>query len=229
MSNIWILTIGNRDVQLKKSGIHRWNVLSRNLPHEFGEENREKDMLLVPARAMGMAISEDLGDPIHEHLCFPLLDNFSQKLEQKDINQIIVLLTDQRFIREDCQGGDPGLDSPYWEDTCTLKPTINKYLKSKFPQSEIDFVTIQPKSESESLNSSSWDQVAKLITNELFNPLGQGQVDDIDDIYVSYQAGTPAVSFAVQFLSLSRFGKKVKYLVSNEKEGAVINVSNYFI
>jgi len=221
MSNIWILTIGNRDVQLKKSGIHRWNVLSRNLPHEFGEENKEKDMLLVPARAMGMALGEELGDPIHEHLCFPLLDNFSQKLEQ-DINQIIVLLTDQRFIKQDCLGGDPVLDSPYWEDTCTLKPIIEKYLKGKFPQSEINYVTIQSESESESLDS--WNQVTKMITNQLFDSiLGLIKDQDLNNIYVSHQAGTPAMSSAIQLLSLLRFGKKVKFLVSSKREAEVIS------
>jgi len=232
-SNIWILTTGNSDVQLKISGIRRWNELSKKLPHEFGEEDKEKDMFLVPARAMGMAIGEKLGDSIHEHLCFPLLDNFSQKLEQekKDINQIIVILTDQRFIRENCEDGDPGLDSPYWKDTCTLKPIIEKYLKSKFPQSEINYVTIQPKSESESLDS--WDQVPKLITNELFNSssiLGLIKDQDLNNIYVSHQAGTPAISSAIQFLSLSRFGKKVKFLVSNEYKSEstkIINISNY--
>ncbi|PNJ96607.1 hypothetical protein CEP14_05500 [Cylindrospermopsis raciborskii C04] len=232
-SNIWILTTGNSDVQLKRSGTYRWNELSRKLPHEFGEEDNEKDLHLVPARAMGMAIGENIGDPIHEHLCFPLLDNFSQKLEQekKDINQIIVILTDQRFIRENCEDGDPGLDSPYWKDTCTLKPTIEKYLKSKFPQSEINYVTIQPKSESESLDS--WDQVPKLITKELFNSssiLGLMKDQDLNNIYVSHQAGTPAISSAIQFLSLSRFGKKVKFLVSNEYKSEstkIINTSNY--
>ncbi|KRH95849.1 hypothetical protein [Cylindrospermopsis sp. CR12] len=232
-SNIWILTTGNSDVQLKISGICRWNELSKKLPHEFGEEDKEKDMFLVPARAMGMAIGEKLGYSIHEHLCFPLLDNFSQKLEQekKDINQIIVILTDQRFIRENCEDGDPGLDSPYWKDTCTLKPIIEKYLKSKFPQSEINYVTIQPKSESESLDS--WDQVPKLIMKELFNSssiLGLMKDQDLNNIYVSHQAGTPAISSAIQFLSLSRFGKKVKFLVSNEYKSEstkIINTSNY--
>jgi hypothetical protein len=48
---------------------------------------------------------------------------------------------------------------------------------------------------------------------------------------VSHQAGTPAISSAVQFSSLSLFGKQVKFLVSNERDTKLTKIllsSEYF-
>jgi hypothetical protein len=56
------------------------------------------------------------------------------------------------------------------------------------------------------------------------------EIDKNTTVYVSHQAGTPAISSAVQFVSLARFGKQVKFLVSNEYNPSltkVIDASQY--
>ncbi|MBD2359577.1 hypothetical protein H6G41_34430, partial [Tolypothrix sp. FACHB-123] len=73
-----------------------------------------------------------------------------------------------------------------------------------------------------------WEQALKLVQQEL--SISTLDIKPIDNIYVSHQAGTPAISSAIQFVSLAKFGKKVKFLVSNEYEPEntrLITSSNY--
>ncbi|NET02117.1 MAG: hypothetical protein F6K61_16400 [Sphaerospermopsis sp. SIO1G1] len=221
--NIWIVTTGNSDVQLKDKTTVKtnWNTLYRegrkglDKDHGFQPVQKEDDVTFtVPARVMGVIYGNQLDNnklnkDIYQDLCFPLLDAFFQKLQGKDQpDRIIVILTNQESAYQKTEK-----KSPYWKDTCTLKPILKRYFAEKFPKiKEVEYLELEPQSKSEGLDN--WDQALKLVQQELstleFKPL--------DKIYVSHQAGTPAISSAIQFVSLSQFGKRVKFLVSNEYE-----------
>jgi hypothetical protein len=84
---------------------------------------------------------------------------------------------------------------------------------------------LKPTSTDEGLDH--WNAVLKLVQYE-FSSL---DIPDSATIYVSHQAGTPAISSAVQFSSLSLFGKQVKFLVSNERDTKLTKIllsSEYF-
>jgi hypothetical protein len=241
--NIWIITIGNSDVQLKNKC--NWSRLRREaqrqglLKHDFDPEKTDADIkhnfdpektdavnYRVPARVMGIVIGNQLNDENYQDLHFPMLDIFSCKLQDEKLpHRIIVILTNQDVAYN---GNNVNQRSPYWKDTCTLKPILDKYLKSKFPDvTELEYVELQPKSKTQSLDN--WDQSLSLVQTKLLE-LEFNSLDDIDNVYVSHQAGTPAISSAIQFVTLAKFGKKVKFLVSNEYEPEntiFISSSNY--
>ncbi|MCZ2202988.1 MAG: hypothetical protein O1I87_13750, partial [Cylindrospermopsis raciborskii PAMP2012] len=174
----------------------------------------------------GIVIGNQLNDENYQDLHFPMLDIFSEKLQDEKLpHRIIVILTDQKFAYK---GYNINERSPYWKDTCTLKPILDKYLKSKFPDvRELEYVELQPESKTQSLDN--WDQSLSLVQTKL-SELEFNSLDDIDNVYVSHQAGIPAISSAIQFVTLAKFGKKVKFLVSNEYEPEntiFISSSNY--
>lgn len=218
--NIWILTIGSSDVQFTADD-DKWNRLYRkvrnriNTSHKFSPTPRPNDdtgeAFLVPARVMGMVYEEQLEEN-HADLYFPLLDAFQAKLQGENTpNRIIVILTDQEQVFTAQERKER--NCPYWQDTCKLKPIIEKYLNDKFPSATIEKpIYLKPQSKEEGLDN--WDKALGLVTKEL----SKIEVDANDNIYVSHQASTPAISSAVQFMSLARFGERVKFLVSNEYE-----------
>ncbi|MEC4887586.1 MAG: hypothetical protein SAL70_40695 [Scytonema sp. PMC 1070.18] len=215
--NIWIVTTGNSDVQLKNkttwSKLYQTGRQALKRDHNIQPAKKEDDLIFtIPARVLGVIYGNQLNDEIYQDLCFPLLDAFSKKLQGKNQpDQIIVLLTNQEAVYT-----NPDKKCPYWKDTCTLKPILDKYFQANFPKvDKIEYLELKPQSKEEGLDN--WDKALLLVQKELstleFNPL-----DDIDNIYVSHQAGTPAISSAIQFVSLSQFGTKVKFLLSNEYE-----------
>jgi hypothetical protein len=219
--NIWIVTTGNSDVQLKNKT--NWNKLyttgRRGLQkdHNFQPSQKEDDVIFtVPARVMGVIYGNQLDNnkvdkDIYQDLCFPLLDAFFQKLQgQNQPDRIIVIITNQEAAYT-----NPEKKSPYWKDTCALKPILNKYFQINFPRiKEIEYLELKPQSKDEGLDN--WDQALKLVQQELSKPTLEFK--PLDHISVSHQAGTPAISSAIQFVTLSQFGKRVKFLVSNEYE-----------
>jgi hypothetical protein len=62
-----------------------------------------------------------------------------------------------------------------------------------------------------------WDRVFNLVQEKFFDLTFPGD----STIYVSHQAGTPAISSAVQFSSLAQFGSRVKFLVSNVRDSSL--------
>jgi soluble cytochrome b562 len=161
----------------------------------------------------------------YDDLHFPLLHTFSQRLELEEtkLDRIIVILTDQ-------EAAFPPVEKrlkrcPYWQDTCSLKPILEKYFQEKFPSTRRDYLYLKPQSTTRGLDN--WDQAMILVQQALSSI----EFDEMATIYVSHQAGTPAVSSAVQFVSLDRFGKQVKFLVSNgydQKSADLILVSNEY-
>lgn len=233
--NIWIITTGSSDVQLKTK--ERWNSLHSKVrsqletKKQFSESKSEQtgqQRWIYPSRAVGVVYGQFLTD-YYNDLDFPLLNSFSAYLNFKSnnivLNRIIVLLTDQSDAVSIANKDNPS--HPYWKDTCTLKPILQQYLKNQFQEvvidSERDFPVLKPESGSVGLDD--WNEVLTLVQKEFM------KLDIPEDatVYVSHQAGTPAISSAVQFVSLARFRSNVKFLVSNEynQEARPISRSNY--
>ncbi|MFN6465626.1 MAG: hypothetical protein RMZ41_027920 [Nostoc sp. DedVER02] len=212
---IWIVTTGNSDVILKHD--KNWGSLYSEVRYdlectEFASltqkdpYNKEAGYTL-PARVLGLVYANKL-DKYGSDLEFPLFDTYSQSFLDNNIKpeRIIILLTDQseifnqdQILYEKC---------PYWQDTCTLRPLLEWYLKEKF-DCQLEFLHLTPKNADKGIDN--WNETLYLVEEAFckldFNPL--------KPVYISHQAGTPAISSAVQFVSLGRF-PKVKFLVSNE-------------
>jgi hypothetical protein len=217
MSVIWIVTTGNSDVKLSSSDNGYASLKDKDIKRKalgscytkFPLNKVSKDEFTLPARVMGIIY----GDAITTHwnyFKFPLLDSFSQELEKKNVkpDRIIILLTDQEAIFD--VSDRRSIDSPYWKDTCTLEPILERYLRQEFKSAKIEFTTLQPEAGNNGLDD--WDATLKLVQHEF----GNWNISKSDRVIVSHQPGTPAISSAVQLTSLIRFGKKVGFLVSSE-------------
>jgi hypothetical protein len=215
--NIWILTIGSSDVQLNSK--NDWTNLFRagrsQLKPDRGfrpSKLSDSDCLRVPARVMGVIYSQP--QAAIDDLAFPLVDNFINKLKAQaiNINEVILILSDQSVLSKLALKQS----HPYWQDTCTLQPILEKYLANQLKGGSnnliIKPVLLKARSENEGLDD--WDVVLKLAQAEFATSNFELPEDAI--VYVSHQAGTPAISSAVQFCSLAKFGDRVKFLVSNE-------------
>ncbi|WP_416672132.1 hypothetical protein [Egbenema bharatensis] len=92
-----------------------------------------------------------------------------------------------------------------------LYPILADYFCQHFPEAEIKPLFLKPQPADKGLDD--WDAVLGLAQRKIagleFEPEPQ-------TIYVSHQAGTPAISSAVQFSSLAKFGDRVRFLVSSE-------------
>ena len=167
--------------------------------------------------------SESCQQEILTYLTFPLLDNFVAKLKARNLNNpeayplpeaIVLLLTDQSAILSDYQQRRK-LNSPYWQDTCELEPILRHYLNQKFPNISCEAIFLNPTE----TGLDNWDSVLNLVGDKFKNLNINDRKVEIsteENVYVSHQAGTPAISSAVQFSSLGKFGDRVRFLVSNE-------------
>ncbi len=254
--SIWIITTGNSDVQLKKDS--NWeNPFYEEVRYDDEKDIKKCDKFVaiqqdkaselypVPTRVLGIVYENHLQNN-YDDLAFPLLDTFSQYFSANPNEKpsiIIVLLTDQRniFIDEDGDLNDKVTNelSPFWQDTCTLKPIFKEYFRRNQILSPIEpeFLTLNPMSEQ---GLDNWDKTLKVV-QEKFENLKEElkkypQYNPNQTVYVSHQAGTPAISSAVQFASLSNL-KNVKFLSSNiffnndneqTSEPQVVEVSNYW-
>ncbi|MEH2315247.1 MAG: hypothetical protein V7K35_28430 [Nostoc sp.] len=213
--SIWIVTTGNSDVLLKHSkswgnlyGEVRYDLECTEFSSPLPLDPKDKDAgHTIPARVLGL-VYENQPDYYESDLKFPLLDTYYQYFVEQSIKleRIIILLTDQsqifnqdKIIYEKC---------PYWQDTCTLKPLLERYLQGKF-DCQLEFLYLVPKNGNKGIDN--WNETLSLVEKE-FRKLDS---NPLKPIYVSHQAGTPAISSAIQFVSLGRF-KKVNFLVSNE-------------
>jgi hypothetical protein len=181
----------------------------------------------IEPRVLGMVYessSPDVQKEIWSYLTFPLLDNFVGKLENSSPDAIAfggkesviaVLLTDQsKFFSSDSERRKP--KCPYWQDTCKLKPILKQYFQEKFPDAKCVWIPLSPASDEKGIDD--WNYVLDLVRTNLREQLDSEeiQVHPNDKVYVSHQAGTPAISSAVQFVSLAQFRTNVEFLVSNE-------------
>jgi hypothetical protein len=221
--NIWLVTIGSSDIQLTNnecwSSWYYDGSLVKNKCHnlKFNPtqilDDSEEPYRIAP-RVLGL-VYEDQQDEVLEYLTFPLLDQFTTQLKSKKIDKIIILLTDQsNKFKEDLQ---EDIRCAYWQDTCELKRIIERYFEQsdKFPDSTLIPIILSPGEEEPGLND--WNHVLEIVQIKLNKVLDEFKIEP-DTVYVSHQAGTPAISSAVQFVSLGKFAEKVQFLVSNEYE-----------
>jgi hypothetical protein len=155
---------------------------------------------------------------------FSTLDNFAETLKNSSPDAIAfggtqsviaVLLTDQSEVfNSNPERRKP--KCPYWQDTCTLKPILKQYFPEKFPDTKCVWIPLSPALGDKGLDD--WNYVLDLVRNNLREKLDSEEikVHADDKVYVSHQAGTPAISSAVQFVSLAQFRTNVEFLVSNE-------------
>jgi hypothetical protein len=234
--NIWIVTIGSSDVQLDsdsecskkdRNKQQRSDKVWRywyedeikpdfhDIPFEPKQSYKDKDEpYRIEARVLGTVYessSPTVQDEIWSYLTFPLLDNFVREFKISHPDAIALLLTDQSEIFKD-KNTRRKPKCPYWQDTCKLEPILQRYFQDKFPQAKYTPIFLSPTSGDKGL--ADWDYVLDLVREKLHNFKFDGE--EIKTVYVSHQAGTPAISSAVQFASLARFRNNVEFLVSNE-------------
>lgn len=207
----WLLTIGNSDIQLKTED--NWGelydlIFDRSPWEDYNyfralEKDEETDQYLAPARVLGLVYGQQ--EDYFEDLEFPLLDVFTNYFASHDNpHRIVVILTEQEEIfTEDDRDYKY---SPFWQDTCTLKPLVEKYLDDKL-DIKPEFIYLKPNPGQGGIDH--WDDTLKLVEK-----LSLGSSGD-ESLYVSHQAGTPAVSAAIQFLSISK-SEQVQFLLSNQ-------------
>jgi len=247
--NIWIVTIGSSDVQLDSDTENRkkgrkeeqrsdkiWRYWYEDEVEEechdieFAPKQAYKDKdepYRIEPRVLGMVYessTQDVQKEIWSYLTFPLLDNFVGQLKEKSPpDAIAVLLTNQSEIFQTNQKRRKP-KCAYWQDTCTLKGILSKYFQDRFSHlnaESIEWIPLAPNSPKKGLDN--WDYVLDLVDEKLRNLHINGEainVNDVETAYVSHQAGTPAISSAVQFASLAQF-KKVEFLVSNEYDSSL--------
>lgn len=179
-------------------------------------EQKGQKWWIFPSRAMGVVYGQALAEH-YKDLDFPLLNSFSGylKKEQVKLNQIIVLLTDQSDGVSVADKDKPS--HPYWKDTCTLKPILKHYLEISFPDVVMDSDRDFPVLKSGSVGLDDWNEVLTLVRQEFVKL----DIPENATVYVSHQAGTPAISSAVQFASLAQFERRVRFLVSNEYDSTL--------
>lgn len=236
---IWIVTTGNSDVILKHDrswGLLHEKALEKLECWDFGSLNKIEYVgrdteYNMAARVLGLVYEDEL-DNNFDDLSFPLLDTFTKYLtanndhQNLQVNKIILILTNQDKVFNSNEISNA--KCPYWQDTCKLEPIFKKYFQVRFPhfKGEIEYLQLQPNDFSEGLDN--WDKCLNLV-NDLFQ-IKIVNIDKKEKLLVSHQAGTPAISSAVQFASLARFEKKVEFLVSNEHRrhnAILISGSNY--
>ncbi len=230
--SIWILTIGSSDVQLDSNSVSQQKGRS---PDKYSEkiwrywydaiqddqqlppgvtpirnDQNKSDSYRILPRVLGIVYKcspEHVQQEILSYLTFPLLDSFTKVLkDDPDLHTIVILLTDQSNIMAKDK------DSPCWKDTCELEPILRYYFREKFPNTNVEVVILSPISAEKGLDN--WDAVFDLVSHH-FKTLSLPQAQS-DTVFVSHQAGTPALSSAVQFCSLAKFTDRVRFLFSNE-------------
>jgi hypothetical protein len=208
---VWIITTGSSDVQLKTN--EHWTILFNKVRGQLGGRtftlSGDKSPITVPARVVGTVYGQPDASCYFEDLLFPLLDNFLTKISGEELDEIVLVLTDQHNV---FSASERGNSSPFWQDTCMLLPILKKYLNITFPNSKVTPILLRPDLPTEGLDD--WDYVFQKVQSE-FSKLS---FSEDSTIYVSHQAGTPAISSAVQFASLARFGTRVRFLVSSARD-----------
>ncbi len=251
--NIWIVTIGSSDVQLDSDRISSkkgrnekqrsnkfWSYWYEDTKPDcydiaFEPKQAYKDLdesYRIEARVLGSVYessSQKVQDEIWSYLTFPLLDKFVEELRESPPDAIALLLTDQSEIFQD-NSTTRKPKCAYWQDTCKLEPILKRYFQDKFPEAKYKPIFLSPTSGDKGLDD--WNYVLELVRENLRTIEFDGKEiknEEIKTVYVSHQAGTPAISSAVQFVCLARFRTNVEFLVSNEQnlETRKISRSNY--
>jgi hypothetical protein len=222
----WIITTGNSDIQLKTDanwmrGERLFKKARNNKPlcncqgegEDFTKPKKEENTKCFPVAARVLGLVYQGHEHCYSDLVFPLLDGLIEKFQdKKSPDRVYIILTDQEelFKTSDIKNSS----CPFWQDTCTLKPLFEWYFQTKL-KLKPHFITLQPSVNNRGLDHSDkdtgldhWDQVLTLVTEEL------KKIRQDDVFYISHQASTPAISSAVQFVSIGYFSN-VKFLIVN--------------
>lgn len=215
----WIVTTGNSDIQIQPDAARNWESLYEEVRKkeplancdEFLalEQDRETNLFPVPARVLGLVYGHQPDS--YKDLAFPLLDTFYHYFQDElgeFPSNIVVILTDQEKILKQ-QLTNP--DSSYWQDTCKLQAIFEQYFARKF-NIEPRFLILEPES-GQGLDH--WNETLLIVEKTLYEKQEESIIKTNEIVYVSHQAGTPAISSAVQFVSLGLF-KDVQFLVSHQ-------------
>ncbi|MDB9512830.1 hypothetical protein PN499_16700 [Kamptonema animale CS-326] len=250
--SIWIVTIGNSDVQLTNN--NHWSSLYKLVDGEKKAileycanlkkpptEDEATELYPAPARALGLVYRTECLDEYGNDLAFPLLDTFIKEFPPESSErptQVIVLLTDQTHIFTEDQKEYPYC--PFWQDTVELQEILKRYFKKNLGiLPRFDYIKPQPgNTEKPTVTPGvdNWEVMLKEVGKTLEKALSELLINrEEETVYVSHQAGTPAISSALQFLTISKF-KTVKFLVSNQSSQddkpvsshQVIDSSNYW-
>ena len=234
--NVWLVTLGSSDVQVKDADL--WSDWYREVKGSlYGIdrarfnptrlENSDDVPYRLAARVLGIAY-EKLGEAVTEQLVFPLLEQFQRQLLDKaeTIDNIVVLTSDQQYAFSEEER--ESYRCPYWQDTGLLYPIVCDYLQSLFPAAQISQLSLSPDGPGQGLDD--WDAVLKLVRRKIAALDFEPSKAVLNKVSVSHQAGTPAISSAVQFSSLAKFGDRVEFLVSSEyrpEQTRLIDSSEY--
>jgi len=214
----WLVTIGSSDIQLTTKILNLSTILNRvDKESRVNKESRvdckefklqqnpqNSKRWLLPARVMGMI------DLSLDKLDFPLWSSFLERTDIQPFDRVIVILTNQQNIFK--ADKRKKVNCPFWQDTITCKDLFKQYLAQHdlTKKAKIEFLTLEPEEGAKGIDD--WSSMLDLVRDKLSAiTLEQDEI-----IYVSHQASTPAISSAVQFVSLARFGDAVRFLVSNE-------------
>jgi len=225
---LWIVTTGSSDVQLK-TGDNLENLYNdikskykvfNDYNFEYPLKDKNTGLYPVDSRLLGLVYRHYL-DQHGDDLEFPILNSLMPMiLEENSKNtsnstlKILVLLTDQSKIFDTNNPNEIGLNScPYWQDTRTLWPLFKWYFQEKL-QIKPKFCLIQPLNSEERKGIDHWEEMLTVVKEKLDKSCKSLKLEPDELVYVSHQAGTPAISSAVQFVSIGKF-KEVKFLVSN--------------
>ena len=227
---IWIITTGSSDVQLKteKNWSNLYNDRKKQVSvlklcsqlRTLSAKDSNTNFYCPPPRALGLLYR---GDSLKEHcqdLEFPLLDTFCKLFDETNApDRAIVLLTDQSELFTEKDKKLP--KCPFWQDTCELQEIFTHYFQKLETEKNLHikpyFATIKPQN---GKGIDNWnemlDAVDMALNDALDDAVNKLQLDLTNEtIYVSHQAGTPAISSAVQFLTISKFNH-VRFLISNQ-------------
>lgn len=215
--NVWLVTTGSSDVQLisDEDWNDWWQEIKKSLYRLPFKPARaiddEEAPYRLPARVLGTAYDR-LPDEVQPILTLPLLQDFTRELKAQEIviNQIIVLMSDQGNIFAEVDRETKRC--PYWQDTCQLYPILENYFHQQFPDATVAPLILKPQLSERGLDD--WDAVLGLVQQEVRSLEFETEPQTV---YVSHQAGTPAISSAVQFSSLAKFGDRTRFLVSSEQ------------
>ncbi|HEY9700076.1 MAG TPA: hypothetical protein V6D10_22665 [Trichocoleus sp.] len=215
--NVWLVTTGSSDVQVTSNEDWNdwWQEIKKSLYRLRFEPTKAIDddgePYRLPARVLGI-IHDRVPERVQPYLTFPLLQNFTRELKDKEvqIDQIIVLASDQTDIFPELER--EAKRCPYWQDTSQLYPILENYFHVQFPMAVVKPLVLKPTSSGKGLDD--WDAVLELVQQAIGNLEFETRPQAV---YVSHQAGTPAISSAVQFSSLAKFGDRVRFLVSSEQ------------
>jgi len=244
--NYWILTVGSSDVYLTVEGSQNWeNRLScdRNLRQNYPDvqavfdtnkilqlsETYSEEYKSAKTRLLGYLYHHVASELYEKYLYFPLLEQCCKLIlenETANINSVIVLLTDQSKLFPDNSEDRSNGDSPYWQDTCELEEILDWYIQQKL-KVKPEFVTIEPH---ENQGVDNWNAMLSEVKTKLVGKLSEikANLQEGDRVYVSHQAGTPAISSAVQFVTIGQLGNYVKFLVVNRsfQDDFIIETAN---